>query len=523
MPRRRVPDYLNNNDHAKVKAEDIKGVLKRLGGEGDDVRGALHDRISKSIRILGGLNGPYASRNRLKNLLFRIFNFLNRKQFQINNCTRETLETIADEIRTNFNESMENKHPPGTPRVAVFVPFDFRPADFGGATRVYNIYKNLSRSFLVDAVAVAERGLRRCTKAYNNNFTVHIVPHSKEYAELKDSEERKAGGRLHDILLIDQYRLIPELVDLSRRLSYHSDCVIASHPYTFNMLSDLCRDKILIYEAFDIESDIKRTYFYEDNEASRSYLKKVLENEERACRESDLIFAVSKEDVDYMHDHFGIDTSKIVIAENGVDTSRSSFMSPLRRKALKKSLGIDEDIVIFVGSDHGPNIEAVDFIIDELAPRDKSIKYAIGGSIRRHYRAREDNEHLPANVLLLGILPEKEKEALYSIGDLAINPMFSGSGTNLKIFDYGAHGLPIVSTSFGIRGAPALRDCIMQSEKEAFFEAICEQLKEENRIAQQENIYMCRRIIEEKYDWGVIANKMAHAIAELCDKKKPRI
>ena len=506
-----------------MKAEDIQSVLKRLGREGDDVRGVLHNRIRRNIRILGGLNGPYTSLNRLKNLLFKALNFIHRKQFQINDLARETLEMIADEIRTNFNESMENKHPPGTPRVAVFVPFDFSPADFGGATRVYNIYKNLSKSFLVDAVAIADYGTLACTKAYNSNFTVHVTPHSQEYDELKDSEERKTKGRLHDILLIDRYRLIPDLVELSERLSRRTDCVIACHPFTFNMISEIFRDTILIYEAHDIESELKRTYFSEDNEASRSYLKKVLENEEKACRESDLIFAVSQEDLNYIHRHFGVDTAKIVIAENGVDTRSSLFTSPARRKDLKKSLGMDEPIVIFVGSDHGPNVEAVDFIIDELAPRDKSIKYAVGGSIKRHYRAREDKGHLPANVLLLGILPEKEKEALYSIGDLTINPMFSGSGTNLKIFDYGAHGVPVVSTSFGIRGAPVLKECVILSEKEGFFEAIREQLKNRNSPAQQENVYMCRRIIEEKYDWKVIADKMAHAITEICDKMKPRI
>ncbi len=35
---------------------------------------------------------------------------------------------------------------------------------------------------------------------------------------------------------------------------------------------------------------------------------------------------------------------------------------------------------------------------------------------------------------------------------VAVNPMVSGSGTNLKIVEYLAAGVPVVSTPFGMRG-----------------------------------------------------------------------
>ena len=36
--------------------------------------------------------------------------------------------------------------------------------------------------------------------------------------------------------------------------------------------------------------------------------------------------------------------------------------------------------------------------------------------------------------------------------DVAVNPMFSGSGTNIKMFDFMAAGLPVISTPTGARG-----------------------------------------------------------------------
>ena len=37
-----------------------------------------------------------------------------------------------------------------------------------------------------------------------------------------------------------------------------------------------------------------------------------------------------------------------------------------------------------------------------------------------------------------------------------INPMISGSGTNIKMFDFMAAGLPIITTDIGARGIEEL-------------------------------------------------------------------
>ena len=500
-----------------MKAEEIKRVLGELAER--RIRDELLIGLRGTHDRLGALNGPYGSGPPLKNLLLRPLNALNRKQFAINEYLGRSGEIISDEIGTRLNEDLGTRHPQGTPRLTVFVPFDFRPANFGGAARVFNLYNNLSRRFVVNAVAIADYGVKSEAKAYNENFTVHVVPHSKEYADLKETEEGRARGRLHDILLIDRYPLIPELVETATRLSYHTDCVVACHPFTFDMLAEAYRNALLVYEAHDIEADIKESYFAEENAVNRAYLEKVRNAEERACRESDVIFSVSDEDSRYMQENFGVEADKIVLAENGVDTRKSTFTSPAGRRSLKRMLGIDKPVVIFVGSDHGPNVEAADFIIEELAPRDKNIEYAIGGSIIWHYKAGGARKTIPGNVRFLGVLSEGEKEALYAIGDLAVNPIFSGSGTNLKIFDYGAHGLPVVSTGFGIRGAPELAECVIVSERGAFLDAIRGVLQK-SEVELREMTETCRRIVEDTYDWKVISGRMGRTIAGLLNDRK---
>jgi len=48
-------------------------------------------------------------------------------------------------------------------------------------------------------------------------------------------------------------------------------------------------------------------------------------------------------------------------------------------------------------------------------------------------------------------------EQYYKISKIALNPVFSGSGTNIKILDYLNHDLPVISTDFGMRGYDDLK------------------------------------------------------------------
>lgn len=74
--------------------------------------------------------------------------------------------------------------------------------------------------------------------------------------------------------------------------------------------------------------------------------------------------------------------------------------------------------------------------------------FLIAGSAGLKYR----DVVLPSNMRLLGVIDEKQKSIILSSVDLAINPMVSGSGSNLKMLDYMASGTPVISTSFGARG-----------------------------------------------------------------------
>lgn len=492
-----------------MRIEEIRSVLRKLAAGSDDARRAGLDRLRGQTATLKGLNGPWEGSG-VKKLLLRVFNRFSRTQFEINARTRESLEILSDSLLADPDGPVVH-HPPGTPTLSVFVPFDFTTVNFGGAARVYHLYRALSRRFIVHAVAVGDRGVRRRAIAITPNFTVHVVPHSPEYSALKSAGEAATGGRLHDLLLLDRYPLIPELTALCESLSYSSDIMIASHPYAFPMLRALHGDARLVYESHNIEHALKKTYFPRDDGGTLEWLARIRLAEETACRESALVTAVCGEDADDLASQFGIERRRIAVVPSGADTRRALFTGPSARAALQARLGIHAPLSIFVGSDHGPNSEAVEFIVGELAPRDERIIHLVAGSVGGRFTKRP----VPPNALLLGILPDGELRALYRIANAAANPIFSGSGINTKIFDYTAHGVPVVSTPFGMRGAAPLAEHVTVAGRGDFLEALRGRIAEAGSPSDLGRLRACRRITEEQYDWEVVARTMGDALAGL--------
>lgn len=115
------------------------------------------------------------------------------------------------------------------------------------------------------------------------------------------------------------------------------------------------------------------------------------------------------------------------------------------------------------------------------------------------------------NVVMLGQLSDKEKLELYSSSDVALNPMESGSGTNIKMLDYMAAYLPVVSTHTGSRGLDIENYThAIVCDLNDFPRAIREILGDEqlrNRL-----IYNGRKLVVEKYDWSKIAKDMGQIL-----------
>lgn len=121
------------------------------------------------------------------------------------------------------------------------------------------------------------------------------------------------------------------------------------------------------------------------------------------------------------------------------------------------------------------------------------------------------------NILLLGKISDEEKNELYRISDISLNPMTSGSGTNIKLLDYMAAGLPVITTSLGARGLGIenYRQAIICPISD-FPEKILDVLRNKDLYASlKEN---GRKFIEENYNWENIAEIMGKIISDMMAK-----
>jgi glycosyltransferase involved in cell wall biosynthesis len=152
--------------------------------------------------------------------------------------------------------------------------------------------------------------------------------------------------------------------------------------------------------------------------------------------------------------------------------------------------------------DYPPNREAVNLLSSKIATRVldqvKNVKFLVVGKTR-------DKLQLPG-LTFTGFVDNVSD--ILCISDVAVAPLFQGSGTRLKILEYFSCGLPVVSTSVGAEGI----DCkdgvniFIEDDLERFASRIIELLGNKKLSS---NIGKAgRELATTTYDWRNIAKEL---------------
>jgi glycosyltransferase involved in cell wall biosynthesis len=116
------------------------------------------------------------------------------------------------------------------------------------------------------------------------------------------------------------------------------------------------------------------------------------------------------------------------------------------------------------------------------------------------------------NVYLLGQVSDEEKKEILKISDIAINPMLSGSGTNIKVLGYLSAGIPTITTPTGARGLDLIdQKHALICEIEDFPRKIHDLLSDDHLAESLKK--NGRNLVEQRYDWDSIVHDMAEKIA----------
>ena len=110
--------------------------------------------------------------------------------------------------------------------------------------------------------------------------------------------------------------------------------------------------------------------------------------------------------------------------------------------------------LMFVGSSHSPNADAMRWFLDEVFPQfiknyPEAKFYIVGGSIPEDIK-----KHASANVIFTGFVSDEEMNALMNEVRLNVVPLRFGAGVKGKVVESVYQKLPVITTPVGAEGIP---------------------------------------------------------------------
>jgi len=271
---------------------------------------------------------------------------------------------------------------------------------------------------------------------------------------------------------------------------------------------------MLIYDAHNFEA-LLRAELWDDRGIGTEVFKHVVTTERAISQRADVVLTCSRDDAKLFADVYGVHPDRIWDAPNGVFTDRIKPPSDEEKRAARNMLKIDSPTAIFIGSPFPPNVQAVEFIVERLAVVLPDITFVICGGVAEAPSLSSCRTNAPQNVRFIGLLTEEEKLRYLWAADVGINPMFAGSGTNIKMFDFMSAGLPIVSTALGARGIDGARaDGLFVCDAEKMADTLLRVTREDiGRSAGQ----AARALVIEKYSWERISKRLGERLRTLCE------
>ena len=393
------------------------------------------------------------------------------------------------EIARNLNATLFK--PPGDARPAR--PFVLALNDYavlqpgsGGIARVRNLLSQIDCDVaLVSFGSTFEVGL--ISPGVLHATIPKTTAHYAFEQAVNDAQPMSVNDGVASLFALSNRALTTVVSAIAQR----AQAVIFEHPYMaplLDIIASVNPDIPVIYSAHNVEATHKNTILrgHSIHDVLTGF---IAELEERLASQANLIVCCTEADVAY----FSSGSTTTIPVLNGCDIpvlTHRTVDQPVRQ--------YDGQQVGFLGSGHGPNVEAGEFIVRELACYFPEVQFEFIGSV-----CTALSQPLPANVVLHGLVSEAAKSEIMFGWDVALNPILSGGGSSLKLPDYLAHGVATISTPAGARGfAVAENDVGQVVSRDEFRSALGLMLEQpENLLLQRMN---ARSYAIEQLSWAAV-------------------
>ncbi|MBI2443235.1 MAG: glycosyltransferase [Candidatus Levybacteria bacterium] len=391
----------------------------------------------------------------------------------------------------------------------LFFTYDFPyPTNSGGKTRAFNLIKFAKRDADITLFSFTRNDFQKEHNDALHALGVHdifLFPR-KSVRDIRNLSSFILSQSIFSTLYFDR-GIFDELLRVVREKRI--DLVQFESFYTGFYLSDVLRD-LGVKQVFGTENI--EYILYEDNAryhtdlASRLFFtdqaKKIKREEEAFYMKADSILAVTSQEKEYITSRW---KKNVVVIENGVDIADFT-----QRKQKKRP----ENTLVFIGNfSYFPNVDAMKWFMHTVFPLLPSdIKLIVVGrnsskmTFLRHERVQA-REYV-ANI----------KDA-YALGTALIAPIRIGGGTNFKILEAMASGLPVIALaervgSFDFRDGEEL---LIASSPQEFVQKTTELLQ---GVALRRRLAMNAKLaVEKNYNWKNIGNKLHAVWASIINEK----
>lgn len=224
---------------------------------------------------------------------------------------------------------------------------------------------------------------------------------------------------------------------------------------------------------------------------------------EKIMREYDLSLVCSQEDLDYLRKQHGIDNIRLL--PNGVDLD---IFSPQEHDYSHSHT------LLFTGNmDYAPNVDAVVYFAGEIFPSIKAkfphVKFMIAG--QRPVKKVQDLAG--EDIIVTGFV--KDLAAVYNSASIVVAPLRFGAGTQNKVLEGMAMGIPVVCSNVGFKGLNinSGEGAIMKITSNEFAESVIQLL---GSAALREQVGKKGvEVIKSRFGWDAIAAKLETYFSEI--------
>ena len=393
--------------------------------------------------------------------------------------------------------------------------YDVFPFDHGGAMAVRGFEKALSKWFDISIITFVIRDVYDEKIQIGDHITIYPIYPSEKLIKKNQDVFTEFGMTPENFLdtapaVLRYYHLDDDLIERVRTIAKDSILLISEHVYSWKVAKTACPDKQIWYRAHNVEYDYERKTF-EVLTPPKSYFDELYDFEEECCKNSERILTVSGDERKRFIELYGIpydSQAKFIDIHLGCDIDKSVFSIPSKRHKISNEY---DYCGFFISSAMPSGLEAARVCI-EVARNSPNIRIVIAGRVSNLLR---NEKNIPDNVDIVGLISEEDKTFYLSNCDFALNPVESGAGVNMKMFEFFAYGIPVISTHHGVRGINAKNgvDVLLTKAVDCSFTVnrFCEMTDEEK----DELAMNAFRLLENEYSWNSIAERTASEFSKL--------